>query len=187
VDTLRRPNHQAAVDAGVFQEAIVSKAEEYKPPARKEGLLIEALDKELLIYDAREHRAHCLNQTAAMVWRLCDGHRSESEIALRLGRELQQEIRDEVVCLAVDQLRKSNLVENDTHPHEKLTRRKVVARLGFAALAAVPVVTTLLAPTALANTSCIPTGQPCRTEDGIDCCNKAGCSSAPPLEFGVCN
>ena len=36
--------------------------------------LSRPLDDELLVYDARTHRGHCLNQTAAAVWKACDGN-----------------------------------------------------------------------------------------------------------------
>ena len=44
-----------------------------KPLARSEELVIEELGDELLVYDERTQRAHCLSATAARVWRACDG------------------------------------------------------------------------------------------------------------------
>ena len=45
------------------------------PFARKrEGhLVIDELPDEVLVYDLDRHKAHCLNQTAALVWQHCDG------------------------------------------------------------------------------------------------------------------
>lgn len=50
---------------------------------REEDLLIRELGEELLIYDLRRHRAYCLNQTAAFIWRLADGRTSVREMARR--------------------------------------------------------------------------------------------------------
>ena len=58
------------------------------PRSRKEGLVIEELGDEILIYDTVNDRAHTLNRTAALVWKLCDGKRTVSEIARVAGKEL---------------------------------------------------------------------------------------------------
>ena len=56
------------------------------PHARSEGLVITDLDDEILIYDKERDKAHCLNQTAALVWKYSDGKRSVAEIAQRHGK-----------------------------------------------------------------------------------------------------
>src|SRR5258705_7596001 len=50
-----------------------------------------------------------------------------------------------------------------------LTRRQMVRTLGIAAVIAVPVVTSIVVPTAQAATSCTSTGQPCT--QSINCCS----------------
>ena len=59
-----------------------------KPRARTEGLVVRELPDELLVYDLERHRAHCLNPTAALVFKHCDGRRSVAQIARILRREL---------------------------------------------------------------------------------------------------
>ena len=49
------------------------RAKNVKPLARKEGLVIQELPVEVLVYDLDRDKAHCLNETAAMVWRKCNG------------------------------------------------------------------------------------------------------------------
>ena len=39
------------------------------PAAREEGLIIQEMADEVLVYDRERYKAHCLNQTAALVWR----------------------------------------------------------------------------------------------------------------------
>ena len=50
--------------------------EQSVPRARKEGLVVQDMPDELLVYDVDRHKAHCLNQTAALVWKRCDGKTS---------------------------------------------------------------------------------------------------------------
>lgn len=57
------------------------------PKARTEGLIINELTDEVLVYDLRRDKAHCLNPTAAAVWRLCDGQSTAAQIAGRLLSE----------------------------------------------------------------------------------------------------
>jgi len=45
-------------------------------PARVEGIQEDALDDDLVLYHPEDKRAIYLNQTAALVWALCDGERS---------------------------------------------------------------------------------------------------------------
>ncbi|PYS79821.1 MAG: hypothetical protein DMF70_12375, partial [Acidobacteria bacterium] len=59
-----------------------------KPLARKEGLVIQELPDEVLVYDLDRDRAHCLNETAAFVWQRCDGRTSTVEIARSLGQKV---------------------------------------------------------------------------------------------------
>ena len=57
-----------------------------KPQSRRSGLLIRELPDELLVYDQEQHRAHCLNRTAALVFRHADGTRTAAELARAAGR-----------------------------------------------------------------------------------------------------
>src|ERR671934_1982561 len=81
--------------------------ESIMPGAREEGLVIQELPpEETLVYDLTRHRAHCLNQTAALVWRHCDGRTTLAEIAARLQAELGIAADEELVWLALDRLAK---------------------------------------------------------------------------------
>ena len=52
-----------------------------KPDKRTNGLVVTELQDEVLVYDLERHRAHCLNPTAAFVFRRCDGRTSVRELA----------------------------------------------------------------------------------------------------------
>ena len=44
---------------------------------------------DLVLYNARRGRMHVLNAPAALIWRLCDGSRTEEEIVERLTSEFE--------------------------------------------------------------------------------------------------
>ena len=52
--------------------------------------VIEDMEGELLLYRPGTHKAIFLNETAAVVWKLCDGTRTVNEIALLLGRSFPE-------------------------------------------------------------------------------------------------
>jgi hypothetical protein len=131
------------------------------PIARQDGLLTEAVGDELVVYDSRCHCGHCLNATAAVVWRACDGQTSIPEIAAALGRELNAPISEEIVWLALQRLERAHLlregIRRPTHVGQ-LTRREMTRRLACAGVGALlfPVVSTLTAPSAIAQEQCSP-------------------------------
>ena len=143
-----------------------------KPVARKEGLVIERLPDEVLVYDTDRDRAHCLNETAAFVWQRCDGRTTTKEMARLLGKQVNATVDEKVVWLALDQLGRNHLLDNrPTAPASfaGMNRREMVRALGVAALVAVPVVTTIVGPTPTQAATCIASGQPCTSS--AQCCS----------------
>src|SRR3977135_2058703 len=108
------------------------------PRARRDGLVIQELPDEVLVYDRDRDKAHCLNQTAALVWKYCDGETNVASIAQRLGRDLKTTPVDEkIVWYALDQLSKDHLLEESVVPPTLLagmSRREMVRVLGVAAV-----------------------------------------------------
>ena len=91
----------------------MSRKDEYLvvlPHARDEGLVAEELPDEMLVYDLDTHKAHCLNQTAAMVWKHCDGQTPVRDIALILRDKMNTPVDDEIVWFSLDQLSKAHLL-----------------------------------------------------------------------------
>jgi hypothetical protein len=108
--------------------------------------MIETLDDELVVYEATTGRAHRLDPQAARVWRAADGHRTAVEIAAVAGIDIAP------VHAALDQLDAGGLLE----PGAGTSRRAMLKRsaaFGASALVAVPVVETVLIPTAAAHAS----------------------------------
>ena len=157
------------------------------PKARETDLIIYDLTDELLIYDEVRDRAHSLNRPAALVWKLCDGKTSPEEIGKRLRSELssQGELIDErFVWYAIKQLQNDHLLEEDLEVPQamhlvmrgRLGRRQVMRFLGLAAIVSVPVVTSIVAPTAAQAASCFASGHACTS--GPQCCSGICTSSS---------
>jgi hypothetical protein len=49
-------------------------------PLRKEGVLLEKLEDECLLYDENQMKLHVLNPVAGFVWEMCDGATSISDM-----------------------------------------------------------------------------------------------------------
>lgn len=151
-----------------------------RPHARQKGLVVQSLADELLVYDLERHKAHCLNQTAMRVWRLCDGQNSVARIAELLGGELDAPAAETVVWQALDQLSRSHLLQESvpaTAEPGSMSRRtflRKAAVIGGISIMA-PVVSSVLAPLPAqaasgnpATSSCVPVGSPCAAD--YQCC-----------------
>ena len=126
------------------------------PRARKEGLLVEELPDETLVYDLERHKAHCLNQTATFVWRHCDGQTTIGELAKLLQDEFRIYANEEVVWLALDRLERAHLLRERVRPQTetpRYSRRRLARRLGIGM--AIPVVVSIVAPMAVHAQSCV--------------------------------
>jgi hypothetical protein len=140
-------------------------------PRAKANLLIEELPEETLVYDVDEHRAHCLNPTAAFLLEQADGTRDEVELA-RLASEAYGETASvEVIQVGLERLARSGLVEwhGESPAPSGPSRREVLRKLATVGLA-IPAVMTILSPTAAsAGTGLSPSA--CATlQDVGGCC-----------------
>ena len=131
----------------------MKKNEQTLPQARTIDIVTRELSDEVLVYDMKHHKAHCLNQAAALIWKRCDGQQSVPELARRLQQETNTPVDEAIVWLAVEQLGKARLLEERVSPPTgtpRLSRRDAMRRLGLGAALAVPVVMSVLAPVAQA-------------------------------------
>lgn len=119
------------------------------PKARADKLTVRELAEETLIYDQERHKAHCLNATAQMVWRRCDGKTAVDAIARIVAAELGIGNAGDVVRLALDQLARRHLLDEPTPlpRNSSMTRRKALKKLALAAVA-LPLVMTIATKTA---------------------------------------
>lgn len=143
------------------------------PQARKSGLIIQEVDSEVLIYDQETDKAHCLNETAAKVWNYCDGETTLADACTALSRQLETPVDEKLVWYAVDQFAKDNLLEKAIELPAfiipGMNRRQMVRTLGLAAVVAVPLVTSIVAPTPAQAATCLPNGSACAISS--QCCS----------------
>lgn len=123
------------------------------PIARTTDLTIEALPSETVVYDTTNHRVHCLNEMAGLIWRHCDGKSSVEQIAGRLSEDLKLPVDLDVVKLGLQELSKRHLLVPDPEGPElpPISRRDLGRRLALAGGTLVttlmPAITSIVAPT----------------------------------------
>ncbi|MFY9555700.1 MAG: PqqD family protein [Blastocatellia bacterium] len=158
--------------------------------ARNDELVVQDLPDEVLVYDLKSHKAHCLNKTAAFIWRHCDGQTTADEIAKMMQQEWETPVTEDAVWFALNKLSKAELLqERIVLPEAKagMSRRSAVRRLGFGALLAVPVVMSIVTPTPAAAASVPPECIACTSFGGTG--NRANtcppvCATVPGCCFG---
>lgn len=134
-----------------------------RPIGRKDEIVVQNLDGEVLIYDLKINKAYCLNETSALVWQMCDGNNSVSDISQELGKKLNASATEDLVWFAIDQLKKEKLIANSeelANNFEGLNRRQVIKKVGLASMIALPIVAGMVAPKAIhaASTALQPAG-----------------------------
>jgi hypothetical protein len=155
----------------------------HSPTARRDGLIVRELDGETLVYDLERDEAHCLNRTAALVWKHCDGRLTVAEITKLIEDELQETVDERVVWLALSQLRGRRLLTERmprTRSSLRISRRELARKLAQAVVIALPLITTIAAPTRVdaGSLNCSTCGMPPTAE----CC-ATGC---PCQSGGIC-
>jgi len=128
------------------------------PKARTDGLLVEELDDETLVYDLETHGAHCLNRAAALVWRRSDGNTTVRDMVPLLAHVGLPE-EEALIWMALSRLDEAGLVESVTLPGAKsgFSRKEVLRVLGATAAMTfiLPAVESVVAPLAAQAASCI--------------------------------
>lgn len=161
-----------------------------KPRARTDGLVVRDLPGEIVVYDLGSHRAHCLNRTAAFVFRHADGRRTVADLAVALAEDAGAAADETAVHLTLDRLAEAGLLASGQvqEPSGALSpaeasRREAIRRVGLGAVVLLPIVTSLLVPTpAEAVNTCIAfdsctgnTQQPCYVFDSVNECPTYKC------------
>jgi len=148
-----------------------------KPKAREDNIVVQKLEGETLVYDLNENKAFCLNETSAIVWELCDGARTTSEISDEMSKRLKTSINEDYIYFAIDQLDKDHLLSGFA-PGDRfadLSRREVIRKVGIASMIALPLVSSIVAPEAIAAQSAPAS---CSTPIGV--CILPGTNLCPP-------
>lgn len=148
---------------------------QFLPLARTEHLIVQLMDNEVILYDTATDKAHVLNATAALVWKLANGKRTVEQLTRLVARELHTQPDADLVWLALTQLSKANLLAQPAFAvplSAQVTRREFLQKAAMAA-AVIPVVKTMSAPSVQQSASCAQIGGTCLTSN--DCCFQAFC------------
>lgn len=154
-----------------------------KPLSRQADILVQDLDNELLVYDLQINKAYCLNQTSAMVFELADGAKTVSEIGELMSEKLGISVSEDFVWLALKDLEKENLLKNSEEISNylmELSRREIVKKVGLASMIALPIIASVVAPSALAaqSNSVLRCSEPAN-------CTSGNCASTSFLPVGM--
>lgn len=171
------------------------------PQAKTDNIVIQNLNDEILIYDLKRNKAFCLNDTLAKIYNLCDGQTDFVEL------KSKYQFSDDIIYFALDELRKNFLLAESASyesPYHNLSRREIVRKIGLASMIALPVISSLVAPTALNASSgasggalgstCADDNQ-CQSSNcngGRCCASNSGSNLEPGDQFctgrdGICN
>jgi hypothetical protein len=149
-------------------------------------VIVRQVGDELIVYDPKTHMAHCLNQTAALVYQAVDESTDVAALSVEVRRLHQVELQHDVILAILEQLDKAGLIKGARPTSlEVQSRRTTMRAVGLAALA--PIVASLVVPTpAEAANTCIPQasctaanfGQPCYVVSQAECPSKI-CTGTP--------
>ena len=136
------------------------------PKSKDSNMLVQSIEDELMLYDLERNVAYCLNKTSAMVYQLCDGQRTITEISGLMSKQLKSKVSEEFVWLALDGLRKDELLVNNNEISSQfmgMSRREIVRKVGLASMIALPIIANITAPqAAAANSGCPPNPNLCQ-------------------------
>jgi hypothetical protein len=122
------------------------------PLARTTDVSTESVEDELRVYDEQLEVGYVLNETAAVVWRNCNGKRTLKDLVSIVSEELGTEADEDMILMALDKLAQHGLLLSGYEPRspqaERLSRRRFFGRAGIvgAAAMAAPVVYAAASP-----------------------------------------
>ncbi len=159
---------------------------------RKNDIVIQKIDDELLIYDLISNKAFCLNYSAAVIWEGCDGKSSIAAITRNAGKKLNTTLPQEFVTFALTQMVENGLIDlgsGDPVLFDRMSRRNLVRKLGLASAVAIPLIASIVAPQTInaQSSACISVPSGCQCNPGFmsgdDCTGstQAGMACASPL------
>jgi hypothetical protein len=119
------------------------------PAARIDNLVSNDVSGDVIVYDLVSHQLHHLNETSAIVWRLCNGQRTLADVSRETG------MTEQTVLVALGKLAGADLLDGNLRTDVSLTGSSRRAFLKRAAVAgtAVPAIASITAPSAFANHS----------------------------------
>ena len=152
----------------------------HRPISRKANIVVRELENEVLLYDLRLHKAYCLNQTSALVYQYCNGTNSVAAISDLMSKELKTLVSEDLVWLGLRELKRQNLLENEEEfPPQVagLSRRELLKKARLSSIVMLPLIVTIVAPSAAMAATCIPFDANCDPSVSNACCPGSLCVS----------
>lgn len=122
--------------------------------ARRGNLLSRKMGEETVVYDMDNNKALCLNKVSSIVWEASCDLNDMDELLNVLHRNGIEDADEQLVVLDIEQLNESNPLENsidnETFQVSILPRRDVLRQLKMYSVAALPLITSLSIPPAMA-------------------------------------
>lgn len=109
----------------------------FTPTQRTKSIKIQEIGGELLVYDQKIHKAHCLTDMALTVWNLCDGKHSVEQIAGQIAQNSGNFPNEDEVWQVLTQFSDADLLEVSVEAYEARnasvkSRRRAIAKMGLA-------------------------------------------------------
>jgi hypothetical protein len=147
------------------------------PKARTRNLLEQNLKYETMIYDLTTNKAFHLNETLSAVYQACGQNQTFDEL------KRESKFTDDFIHLALDELKRNNLLADEyDSPFKSTSRREVIKKVGLATMFTLPLITALSAPIAARAAS---GSSQCQTNvcyaSGFALCN--ACPGRPRVQF----
>lgn len=129
----------------------------FLPKIKSSDIVVQDLKDEVLIYDLKENKAFCLNETSKFIWQMCNGKNTVADIADKLTKHFKKDVSEDIVYLAITQFEKDGLLANKSEEFADhfggMSRREVIRKVGFASVIALPIISSIVAPNAAAAAS----------------------------------
>ncbi len=133
---------------------------DFRPVARNLNLVIQRMENETIVYDLTTNHALYLNETSAIIWNLCDGRTSIGQIRDKLKEKFGTSVSSDFVWFAIYKLRKDKLLSSENEIDKQLKKfsgRRAIKRFGFDSTIAMPMISSVIAPTAASCLTVPPT------------------------------
>lgn len=113
------------------------------PQTKDKGIVLQKLGNELLIYKLSDNQGFSLNQTLTQVYEACALGMTVEQL------EKENGFTKDLIYLSIDELKREELIEANTHNHfAGLNRREVIKKVGLSTMLALPVLLSVTAPKA---------------------------------------
>jgi hypothetical protein len=134
----------------MMQQSKLDQMNSNLPEKRIEGIVMEQVATETLLYDEAKHKAYCLNATAAAVWSACNGAHTIAQIAASVTTTLAHPVDEDLVLFTLSELNRDGLLKQTTTTVELASpsRRVMLRKLGASAVFLLPAIALISAPKA---------------------------------------